>query len=92
MFTYIRVKNFKSLKDVKFNLNRTKTKTNNFIAIYGENGSGKTNLVELFKFLQQITISRIIDVKLNMMPKEFFDLKEKMLDNIPIDMKPLWQL
>ena len=30
------------------------------IGIYGENGSGKTNLVELFKFLQQLTISRII--------------------------------
>lgn len=92
MFTYIKAKNFKSLKNIEFNLNRTKSKTNNFIAIYGENGSGKTNLVELFKFLQQVTISRIIDVQLNMLPKEFFELKEKMLDNTPVDMKPLWQL
>lgn len=92
MFTYIKAKNFKSLKNIEFNLNRTKSKTNNFIAIYGENGSGKTNLVELFKFLQQVTISRTIDVKLNMLPKEFFELKEKMLDNTPVDMKPLWQL
>lgn len=92
MFTYIKAKNFKSLKNIEFNLNRTKAKTNNFIAIYGENGSGKTNLVELFKFLQQVTISRTIDVKLNMLPKEFFELKEKMLDNTPVDMKLLWQL
>lgn len=92
MFTYIKAKNFKSLKNIEINLNRTKSKTNNFIAIYGENGSGKTNLVELFKFLQQVTISRTIDVKLNMLPKEFFELKEKMLDNTPVDMKPLWQL
>lgn len=92
MFTYIKAKNFKSLKNIEINLNKTKDKTNNFIAIYGENGSGKTNLVELFKFLQQITISRIIDVKLNMLPKEFFELKEKMLDDTPLDMKPLWQL
>lgn len=92
MFTYIKAKNFKSLKNIEFNLNKTKIETNRFIAIYGENGSGKTNLVELFKLLQQLTISRMIDVKLNMLPKEFFDLKEKVLDNTPIDMKPLWQL
>lgn len=92
MFTYIKAKNFKSLKDIEFNLNRTKTKTNNFIAIYGENGSGKTNLVELFKFLQQATIARTIDVNLNMLPKEFFELKEKMLNNTMVDMNPLWQL
>lgn len=92
MFTYIKAKNFKSLKNIEFNLNRTKSKTNNFIAIYGENGSGKTNLVELFKFLQQVTISRTIDVNLNMLPKEFFKLKEKMLDNTPGDIKALWQL
>ena len=92
MFTYVKAKNFKSLKNISFNLNKTKIETNKFIAIYGENGSGKTNLVELFKFLQQLTISRIIDVKLNMLPKEFFELKEKMIDTTPMDMKPIWQL
>lgn len=92
MFTYVKAKNFKSLKNISFNLNKTKNETNKFIAIYGENGSGKTNLVELFKFLQQLTISRIIDVKLNMLPKEFFELKEKMIDTTPMDMKPIWQL
>ena len=76
MFTYIKAKNFKSLKNIEFNLKKTKKITNDFIAIYGENGSGKTNLVELFKFLQQMTIARTFDVSWNMLPKEFFDLKK----------------
>ena len=92
MFTYIKAKNFKSLKNIEFNLKKTKKKTNDFIAIYGENGSGKTNLVELFKFLQQVTISRAFDVTWNTLPKEFFQLKNKMIDNVPIDFKPIWQL
>ena len=92
MFTYIKAKNFKSLKNIEFNLKRTKNITNDFIAIYGENGSGKTNLVELFKFLQQMTIARTFDVSWNMLPKEFFDLKEKMVDKVPMEMKPIWEL
>ncbi len=92
MFTYIKAKNFKSLKNLEFNLNKTKHETNKLIAIYGENGSGKTNLVELFKFLQQLIISRMFDVKFNMLPKDFFDLKEKIMDNTPIDMQPIWRL
>ena len=81
MFTYIKAKNFKSFKNIEFNLNRTKNETNNFIAIYGENGSGKSNLVEIFKFLQQVTIARNIDVATNQLPKEFLELKEKVMKN-----------
>ena len=92
MFTYIKAKNFKSLKNIEFNLKRTKNITNDFIAIYGENGSGKTNLVELFKFLQQMTISRFFDVSWNMLPKEFFELKYKMIDSIPMEIKSMWEL
>ena len=89
MFTYIKAKNFKSLKNIEFNLKKTKNKTNNFIAIYGENGSGKTNLVELFKFLQQMTVARSFDVLWNMLPNDFFDIKNKIMDNEPIEMKPI---
>lgn len=92
MFTYIKAKNFKSLKNIEFNLKRTKKETNDFIAIYGENGSGKTNLVELFKFLQQMTISRTFDVSWNMLPKEFFDLKDKLTDGLPMEIKSIWKL
>lgn len=71
MFTYVKAKNFKSLKDIEFNLNKTKTIINKFIAIYGENGSGKTNIVELFKLLKQLVIARDTDIAMNKIPKEF---------------------
>lgn len=77
MFTYVKAKNFKSLKDIEFNLNRTKTKTNQFISIYGENGSGKTNIVELFKLLQQSTMSRATDIAMIKCQKSFGKYKKK---------------
>lgn len=92
MFTYVKAKNFKSLKDIEFNLNKTKTKTNQFISIYGENGSGKTNIVELFKLLQQATMSRTIDIAMNKMPKEFWKIQEEMSDQLPTEIRQIFQL
>ena len=92
MFTYIKAKNFKSLKDIEFNLNKTKTKTNQFISIYGENGSGKTNIVELFKILQQSAMARAIDIAMNKLPKEFFKMQEEMADKIPTEIRQIFQL
>lgn len=92
MFTYVKAKNFKSLKDIEFNLNRTKTKTNQFISIYGENGSGKTNIVELFKLLQQSTMSRATDVAMNKIPKEFWKLQEEMSDQLPTEIRQIFEL
>lgn len=92
MFTYVKAKNFKSLKDIKFNLNKTKTKTNQFISIYGENGSGKTNIVELFKLLQQSIMSRATDIAMNKMPKEFWKIQEEMSDQLPTEIRQIFQL
>ncbi len=92
MFTYVKAKNFKSLKDIEFNLNRTKTKTNQFISIYGENGSGKTNIVELFKLLQQSTMSRATNIAMNKMPKEFWKIQEEMSDQLPTEIRQIFQL
>lgn len=92
MFTYIKAKNFKSLKDIEFNLNKTKTKTNQFISIYGENGSGKTNIVELFKLLQQVTMARTTDIAMNKMPKEFWKIQEEMSDQLPTEIRQIFQL
>lgn len=92
MFTYIKAKNFKSLKDIEFNLNKTKTKTNQFISIYGENGSGKTNIVELFKLLQQSIMSRATDIAMNKMPKEFWKIQEEMSDQLPTEIRQIFQL
>ena len=92
MFTYVKAKNFKSLKDIEFNLNKTKTKTNQFISIYGENGSGKTNIVELFKLLQQSTMSRATDIAMNKMPKEFWKIQEEMSEQLPTEIRQIFQL
>lgn len=92
MFTYVKAKNFKSLKDIEFNLNKTKTKTNQFISIYGENGSGKTNIVELFKLLKQSTMSRTTDIAMNKMPKEFWKIQEEMSDQLPTEIRQIFQL
>lgn len=92
MFTYVKAKNFKSLKDIEFNLNKTKRKTNQFISIYGENGSGKTNIVELFKLLQQSTMSRATDIAMNKMPKEFWKIQEEMSDQLPTEIRQIFQL
>lgn len=58
IITYIKAKNFKSLNDINLNLKKTKKVTNKLVAIYGENGSGKTNIVELFEFFKKNTIAR----------------------------------
>lgn len=83
MFTYLKAKNFKSLKSITFNLNKTKTQTNNFIAIYGENGSGKTNIIELFRFLQESVMSKYKEVSISKLPKQFLQLQDEVQDKIP---------
>ena len=51
MFTYIKLKNFLSFGDVEFNFKKKSTTEKKFIAIYGENGSGKSNFVKAFDLL-----------------------------------------
>jgi len=43
MFTYIKLKNFISFKETVFDFRDNNYKAKNFISIYGENGSGKSN-------------------------------------------------
>jgi len=52
MIREITLKNFKSFTDIHFNfLGKNKT-PHKLVMIYGANGSGKTNFVELFQFLE----------------------------------------
>ena len=51
MFTYVRLKNFLSFGDATFNFKRTAKKAKPFVAIYGENGSGKTSVLEAIYIL-----------------------------------------
>ncbi len=75
MFTYVKAHNFKSLKKIDFNLKKSKNKINKLIAIYGENGSGKTNVVQLFEFLQRSILTRVSDVIFSKLPKDMLIMK-----------------
>lgn len=57
MFTYVKLKNFLSFGDATFNLKRTAKKAKPFVAIYGENGSGKSNFVKSIDFLYRTLTS-----------------------------------
>lgn len=79
-FTYIKAKNFKSLKEINFNLKKTQKETNNLLAIYGENGSGKTNVVELFEFLKKNVLSRATDFCFTRLIEEEKENNEEFLE------------
>ena len=50
MFESIRLVNFKSFTDVIFDFaQKNNNRPKNLVSIYGENGSGKTNIVDSFK-------------------------------------------
>lgn len=51
MFTYVKLKNFMSLKDVVFDFRKNSKEIKKFVSIYGENGSGKSNFVNCIDFL-----------------------------------------
>lgn len=60
MFTYLKLHNFKSFGNIEFNFKKTKKETKKFIAIYGENGCGKTNFVSAFELLYSCTTSFVM--------------------------------
>ncbi|MBQ2445544.1 MAG: AAA family ATPase [Oscillospiraceae bacterium] len=63
MFTYIKLKNFLSFQEVVFDLKKSSKNTKSFTAIYGENGSGKSNLIRSIRFLCQSMISLKLKVE-----------------------------
>lgn len=54
MYTYVKLKNFKSLVDFKADFTSKKDTPKKLIVIYGENGAGKTNFIESFNVLSKI--------------------------------------
>ena len=52
MITFVRLQNFKSFKDTTFDFRKGKKGYKKFIALYGENGSGKSNFVDSLSFLR----------------------------------------
>ena len=53
MFTCIKLKNFKSFKDVSIDFCGKKNEAKNLAIIYGINGSGKTTIVQAFLLLKK---------------------------------------
>lgn len=53
MFTYVKLKNFMSFKDVIFDFRNGSKGVKSFISIYGENGSGKSNFVSSIDLLRK---------------------------------------
>jgi len=53
MFTKIRLKNFRSFDNVELDLMGKRNSPKNLAMIYGENGSGKSNLMSAFVFLSE---------------------------------------
>lgn len=53
MFTKIRLKNFKSFGDISFDISSNKT-AKNLVVLYGKNGSGKSNIMSSFVFLNEL--------------------------------------
>ncbi len=51
MISYVKLKNYISFGDITFDFRRSKGKIKNFVALYGENGSGKTNFIKSIRFL-----------------------------------------
>lgn len=57
MLSYIKLKNFKSLTDIKLDLRGKNKKPKKLAFIYGENGIGKTNLIYSILFLEKTLLT-----------------------------------
>ena len=53
MFTYLKLKNFMSFKDITINLESKKNEPKKVVIIYGQNGSGKSTITKAFSVLKR---------------------------------------
>ncbi|WLD75810.1 AAA family ATPase [Mogibacterium neglectum] len=67
MLAYIDLKNFKSLTDTRIDFRGENRKPKKIVFIYGENGSGKTNIISSILFLEKTLLTLTNTIKL----KEF---------------------
>ena len=58
MFTYIKLKNFMSFKNVIFDFRNGSKGAKRFVSVYGENGSGKSNFVNSIDLLMESIYTR----------------------------------
>lgn len=85
MFTYLKMKNFKSFKEISIDLQNKKDEFKHIIAIYGANGSGKSTIVEAFLTLEKtLGTMRVKDMLLDLLnnkitPPDDIPIKQEMM-------------
>ncbi|HBI6884536.1 AAA family ATPase [Clostridium perfringens] len=84
MFTYIILKNYKSFKDVKVDFTDKKGNPKSLICIYGENGSGKSNIASAIHFLKEIASTRMWLDEMNIIMEKINNVEAEGLP--PIDL------
>ena len=78
MFTYVKLKNYKSLVDFEVDLTSSKNNPKKIIIIYGENGAGKTNFINAFFTLFETLNTKIHYDKINKFINENLDNKNNL--------------
>lgn len=86
MFESLNLKNFKSFSDLHFDFRyKNNNKPKNLISLYGENGSGKSNVVEAFKVLKFSTMTTYFAEKFATMQTQKENEKEQRFDDDHFD-------
>ena len=93
MIRKIRLKNFKSFADVEFDLTKKRTEIKPLVLIYGENGSGKSNIIESIAFLKDLQYTMKMSLARSELLKKapgIEELSEAMSKTVfPYDLKDL---
>lgn len=88
MFTNIKLKNFKSFKDVEINMQSKKKDPKSLIVVYGINGSGKTTISQAF-----LTLKRTMEtMQYKVMLKDLLDEKIAPPEEIPLKPEIMMQI
>ena len=75
MFTYLKLKNYKSLINFEVDLTKKENSPKKLISIYGENGIGKSNFVDSFYTLKRIVSTRTINEKIRILTEKQKELQ-----------------
>lgn len=78
MITYLKLKNFKSFSDILLDLRKAHGEPKTLVFIYGENGSGKSNLMSSILFLLQTLKTMENQIKI----KDVQAYKKNLLESI----------
>ncbi len=78
MFTYVKLKNYKSLVDFEVDLTSSKNNPKKMIIIYGENGAGKSNFIDAFFTLFDTLNTKIYKTAVDKFMSETSDDKKEL--------------